>query len=569
MRGWLPWLFVLAAAAAIVAYVARDDAPAVADGPFIRSPAKQLTDVDAAEAATTRAVKAVRGGFLAHLAARDMSAVAAALAPDFEARIADPKTGAKIDDDDLEIRRTSATDTRLDRDATVTLLGSLVGSWAAIERTAWRVFRAEVSAETPMWTRQEVHLILAGQEADGTKVSWYATVTAEIVTVDGSLRLRRLAVADSTWVRGKLRGFADLSRLVGFDWNLSEVDRANVQGMIDLREMVATGGLTALDYNRDGFMDVLASHQAVGSVLFENDGTGGFVKRTLPLIADKADAGKFYLWVDLDNDGAEELVSTKPALYTFASGAMTAVDEGLQFVLPEGMTAPDFEGVTVCDVNGDDLLDLIFAGYSHADSAKAFNNVDSHAGVPNLLFINKGGLRVEEEGARRGVAETRYSFVAECFDFDSDGDVDVFFGNDYGPNEFYDNDGDGRFTADPQHTLRTGTSFSMGVSIADYDNDGTKAISISNMYSHSGNRIVPLTSGLSGHMQGVLSRLAAGNTFYELDGGKLKEVAHDRGVDMADWAWGNIFFDFDNDGDKDLYVVNGYTTHADPTAPDF
>jgi hypothetical protein len=70
-------------------------------------------------------------------------------------------------------------------------------------------------------------------------------------------------------------------------------------------------------------------------------------------------------------------------------------------------------------------------------------------------------------------------------------------------------------------------------------------------------------------MKETLSKLAAGNTLYSLSDGHFTEHAKKTGVDLADWAWGNIFFDFDNDGDKDLYVVNGYTTHRDQKAPDF
>ena len=567
-------LAIGAVTAAAVGYIAvtreaPDPPEPAADAPFIRAPSPLEKDVDTAERRTSLVVKAIRGGLLADLAARDFEKVATRFTDDFQARIADPQRGERIADQPVEIRRTVEPRTLHDRAETVAVLKALLGSIAAVERTSWRVFGAEVAAEAPVWTAQRAHLIIAGVDETGAKISLLATVAAEVVEVDGAQRLRRLALEEATWTRSSLPEFRDLSALVGVDWSLSAADEANVQGMIDLREMVATGGLTALDYNRDGFWDVLASHQAVGTVLFQNDGAGGFVKKTLPLIDTRGAAGKFYLWVDLDNDGAEELVSTKPALYTFAGGRMKQVEGALPFTLPEGMKAPDFEGLTACDVNGDQLLDLVFDGYGHETSALGFNNVDSSAGVPNLLFINQGGLRFVEEGRARGLAETRYTFVAECFDFDDDGDVDLFFGNDYGPNEYYENTGGGRFRADAEHPLRKGTSFSMGVSIADYDNTGELSISISNMYSHSGSRIVPLTSGLSEHMQGVLSRLAAGNTFYVRKAGGFEERADELGVAMGDWAWGNIFFDFDNDGDKDLYVVNGYTTHADPTAPDF
>ena len=62
-----------------------------------------------------------------------------------------------------------------------------------------------------------------------------------------------------------------------------------------------------------------------------------------------------------------------------------------------------------------------------------------------------------------------------------------------------------------------------------------------------------------------LETMAAGNTLYEsLGGGEYRDVAAERGVENAQWAWGGVFFDFDNDGDRDLHVVNGMASHPDP-----
>ena len=187
----------------------------------------------------------------------------------------------------------------------------------------------------------------------------------------------------------------------------------------------------------------------------------------------------------------------------------------------------------------------------------------------NLLFINKGKLRFVEDAEARGIKGTKYSFVTDCFDFDEDGDVDLFVGNDYGRNDYYENLGKGRFRADDAHPFHLGSSFSMGISIADYDNTGSLAVSVSNMYSHAGNRIVPLAKGLTPQARKELLRVAAGNSLYEREDGRWSDQSKLMGVDNSDWAWGNIFFDVDNDADKDLYVATGYTSNTDPHLPDF
>ena len=109
----------------------------------------------------------------------------------------------------------------------------------------------------------------------------------------------------------------------------------------------------------------------------------------------------------------------------------------------------------------------------------------------------------------------------------------------------------------------------MGVSIGDFNNTGKYAVSLSNMYSHAGNRIVPLADNLSPKMRETLEGYAAGNSLFEQREGRWTETAIDREVEYAQWAWGNVFVDFDNDRDQDLYVVNGFTSHEDPEAPDF
>ena len=157
------------------------------------------------------------------------------------------------------------------------------------------------------------------------------------------------------------------------------------------------------------------------------------------------------------------------------------------------------------------------------------------------------------------------------FDLDGDGDLDLFEGNDFGRNLVWDNRGEGTFRALADHPLARDTSNTMGVTVADWDNTGAWGIYLSNMYSHAGHRVVGLAGSVGDAMQARLRVLAQGNQLFAraaADG-----VWADRGVPLgvneAGWAWGAHFLDLDNDGDKEIFVTNGNTSHADPETPDF
>ena len=466
-----------------------------------------------------------------------------------------------------------------DRAEFLSRLSEWARDFAAIERADWHAFETlaqEGQEGSDAFVVERAHLDVAGLHKDGRRIEVHATVRAEFIGPEPSWRIRRLSFDEAAWTKGELPQFRDLTRSSGLDFAFSERARGLAQTLVDEQRLNTSGGLTAFDANRDGFWDILATQWDHETVLFMNDGAGGFRRSRLPLIEDPSAVSKFYAWVDLDNDGDEELVGTRVTrygrgeaelgLYTWKSGKMLRADP-LIFSNEHGLMLSDFEAITPCEVNGDGLLDLLVIGYAHAES-KRRPPWDADTGMRNLLFINQGGLRFREESFARGLRETHFSFVAECRDFDDDGDPDLFVGNDYGNDDYYENTGGGVFRLDLAHPFH-GPSFSMGISISDYDNTGRYAVSVSNMYSHAGQRIIPLAQGLPLDTKQSLLRMVGGNSLFEREGTTWVDRASERGVHVAGWAWGNAFFDFDNDGDKDLYVVNGYTSHSDPDLPDF
>jgi len=574
-------------ALAAAAYFARPGPPAAPPPapatPFLRTPTNPIRDLERSEAVAAEIGKAMKATLLAGLRGKDLAAVEAALSPDFEGQWPAPARGPWSDERGMSIAFDGAELPRLSRAAFLAAIEDTFTGAAAIERTAWHAMSNIVEAAaagTRELVEQRVHFDLAGAAVDGSRFEWHATIVAELVRDGGAWKLRRFAFERGTRARSILPVFADLGPFVGFGFSPSATARADIQSAIDERRLFTVGGLNVIDFDRDGFWDILASYAGRETVLFRNDGRGGFVPQRLPLIDEPNVVSKAHLFLDLDDDGREELVGTNVEgygaehgelpLFTFdARGKMARRRGALRFQMPPWMRRVAFESVITCDVDKDQRLDLIVLGYSHLDSVEHESLVDAKDGVRNLLFMNRGGLVFSEESVARGLTDTRYSFVGECRDLDGDGDADLFVGNDYGPNNVYLNDGTGRFVHDDTHPLHLGGSFSMGISVADFDNTGRYAISVSNMYSHAGHRIIPLSAELSEEQRERLMLFVGGNSFFEQVDGRWLNRAEARGVDNAGWAWAGIFFDFDNDRDKDLYTVNGYTTHQDPAAPDF
>ena len=165
-------------------------------------------------------------------------------------------------------------------------------------------------------------------------------------------------------------------------------------------------------------------------------------------------------------------------------------------------------------------------------------------GAPDHLFRNNGDGTFRDVTAEAGVedARRRYGFGVAWFDMDDDGWLDLLVANDSGPNHVYRNLGGGKFE---DVSYLSGAALDgngrsqahMGIAIGDYDNDGRDDIHITNFADDFN----------------VLYRNHDGITF--------SDVSYAAGVAQPSipfLGWGTEFIDYDNDGWKDILVVNGH-----------
>src|SRR6266566_2176125 len=233
-------------------------------------------------------------------------------------------------------------------------------------------------------------------------------------------------------------------------------------------------------------------------------------------------------------------------------------------------------GVSMVDINHDGLLD-IYVCRSGPETSTGPERA-------NLLFINNGDGTFTEAAAQYGIADTGFSQQAVFFDYDRDGDLDLFLLNnsprDFARgiplnagagaaqpehyNELYRNNGDGTFTnVSAQAGILRTVGYGLGVAVADINGDGWPDIMQADMMPPDWPTRKRMSLYLTYADQLDLRRRGFridydANALQLNNGGVFSDVARMAGVAYTDWSWSVLFSDFDNDGFKDLFVTSGY-----------
>jgi enediyne biosynthesis protein E4 len=305
---------------------------------------------------------------------------------------------------------------------------------------------------------------------------------------------------------------------------------------------VQTAGAAWGDIEGDGDLDLFVPVRGGASQLWVNDGTGRFTDHAATLGIDLSVSDNMSaIFVDHDNDGDPDLfaVSHQQANQLYVNdGSGTFVDRAA-----EAGVAATTAGATASwgDYDADGDLDLYVTNN--------FSCAEEKAPEPDRLYRNEGdGTFSDQTHLLPEEATAGAGFQAVWFDYDGDGDEDLYLGNDYfGPrrdhNHLWRNDGPGpgdswTFT---DVTEESGTAFyanTMGIAVGDVDRDLDLDFAISNI---AGN---------------VLARNNGDGTFTD-DAGERRVQRVYQHAGRTSITWGLGFYDLNLDRWEDLYVAAG------------
>ncbi len=224
--------------------------------------------------------------------------------------------------------------------------------------------------------------------------------------------------------------------------------------------------------------------------------------------------------------------------------------------------------ITTGDVDGDGDLDVWLAQYkiSYLGGQMPSPYYDANDGFPAFLLRNDGDGKFTDVTEAAGLGKKRFRrSYGSCFiDVDADDDLDLLVVSDFSGIDLYANDGKGNF-ADATAKLILGERhiFGMSATFGDYNLDGRMDFYISGMSSTTARRLEHMGLGRSdaADVHRMRPIMGYGSRMYlaTADGTFVEPPFKDQ-VNRTGWTWGASSLDFDNDGDRDIYVANGHSS---------
>jgi hypothetical protein len=303
-----------------------------------------------------------------------------------------------------------------------------------------------------------------------------------------------------------------------------------------------SAGAAFADIDADGDLDLYVCNYDTPNQLWLNNGSGKFIEKAKAFGVDTVTASLMPYFQDFDRDGDLDfflltnrlfLADGRPKEPPFRKGA-----DGQPEVLPS------------------------FQKYFRMrEAAEGIMKLEA-AGLKDHLYRNDGGI-FKEVSVAAGIVERGHGLSAAWWDYDDDGDQDLYVANDFNdPDHLYRNDG-GTFVDVISETFPHVAWFAMGSDLADLDGNGADDLFTLDMSGTNHFRQKTTMGTMSTHkifLETAIPRQYMRNALLMNEGnGIFREAAYLAGLADADWGWAPKLEDFDEDGMIDAFITNGMT----------
>jgi enediyne biosynthesis protein E4 len=360
---------------------------------------------------------------------------------------------------------------------------------------------------------------------------------------------------------------------IHFENKVIEDDKYNV---LEYMNIYTGAGVAAGDINNDGLTDLYFSSNQTTGRLYLNKGNLQFedITEKAGLITNRWCTG--VSMVDINQDGFIDIYVNVSGSAKFGELSNllyinnqngTFTEKAAEYGIAEKrltMNASFFD----YDKDGD--LDLFLITNPADEMVSGVNvvkerSIHGESAGTDILYRNNGNGTFTDVSKEAGILLDGYSLGCAISDVNKDGFPDIYVSNDFLSNDIlYINNGNGTFTDKMAEYLKHCSFASMGCDIADFNNDGLPDIYTLDMLPEDNFRrkmIIPSAS-----YDKFLLSLEKGYTpqysrnCLQLNNGNqtFSDISFLSGVSGTDWSWSALFADYDNDGDKDLMVTNGF-----------
>ena len=282
---------------------------------------------------------------------------------------------------------------------------------------------------------------------------------------------------------------------------------------------------------------------------------------------------------DFTGDGqADYLGAGQGALILYSADAKGRFSTPPRHVAADDIVFVNPSAFTAGDIDSDGDLDVWVGQYKPPFTRGQMPTpyYDANDGFPDYLFRNDGKGRFTDVTESAGLSKKRFrrTYSSSLIDLDDDQDLDLAVCSDFSGLDLYLNDGQGKFTDVTNTYLDHRHSFGMSLTFGDYNGDGKTDIFMTGMGSTTARRLDQLNLGREKFLSHQKMRMAMGygNRMYlavnqeVADAGRVerrfRQAPFNDQVARTGWSWGSSSFDFDNDGDRDIYVANGFISRG-------